>query len=142
MKENGFKRVLHVLVVLITASLLVSACQSLPVLTPEQALEKRVTGRMTAMVAQNWAAVYDYSDLDYKKQVPKENFVGMNRDILFSDFSVVSIKIGPSGEDAVVVVKYNMTVMSFDVKDRKETQNWLKTDGQWYYQMKMKSLMD
>lgn len=131
---NSLKRNISILVIMIT--FLISACQSLPLLSPEQSLESRVTGMMAARTAQDWGGVYEYLNPDYKIKVTKGNFVGMNREILYGDFAVESMVIAPSGIDAVVKTKYDMTVMGFDVADHSETQNWKKIDGKWYYVIK------
>ncbi|MGB9500230.1 MAG: nuclear transport factor 2 family protein [Dissulfuribacterales bacterium] len=140
MESNRQK--IKLLILLIMAMFLISACRSLPFQSPEQALQNRVTRMMAARGDQNWAEVYEYLAPDYKNRVSKENFLGMKRDVLYGDFAVESIKIGPSGNEAVVTVKYDMTVMSFDVVDRRENQEWVKTGGKWYYQMKVGSIMD
>lgn len=134
MKINSFKIILLILVTM--SLLLISACQSLPFRTSEQTLQTRVTGMMAERVAQDWAGVYEYLNPDYKIKVTKGNFVGMNREILYNDFAVESMVIAPSGIDAVVKTKYDMSVMGFDVADHSETQNWKKIDGKWYYVIK------
>jgi len=123
------------LILLIMALFLISACQSLPFQPPEQVLQKLAAGMMAARVAQDWGQVYQYLAPDYKNRVSKENFLGKKRDIQFGDFTVESVEIGPSGKEAVITVKYDMTVMSFNVANKRITQNWVKTGGKWYYQM-------
>lgn len=91
---------------------------------------------MAARMAENWAEVYEYLDPDYKSQVPKKDFMEMKRDIQFGDFFVESLEIGPSGNDAVLTVKYDMTVMSYTVPDHREIQNWVRKDGKWFFKIK------
>jgi len=135
MKKNSLIK-LSVIILVVLAFLAVVAWQVLPLFQPpEQALQSRVTGMMTARVDKNWAELYKFLEPGYKKRVSKESFVGIQRDIFYSNFSVESLTIAPSGKEAVVMVKYDMEVMSFDVPDHRETQNWMKTGFQWYYKM-------
>lgn len=136
MKKNSLIK-LSVIILVVLAALAVGAWQALPLLqSPEKALQSRVAGMMTARVDQNWAEIYKYLVPEYKKKVSKESFLGVQRNISFNNFSVETVKIAPSGNEAVVTVKYDMKIMSFDVPDHRETQNWVKSGFKWYYQMK------
>ena len=140
MKSN--RQEINLLILWIMVMSFISACQSLPLQSPEQVLQNRVTRMMAARGNQNWAEVYEYLAPDYQNRISQGKFVGMPRNVLYGDFVLESIKIGPSGNEAVVTVKYDMTVMSFDVKGRSETQEWVKTGGKWYYQMKVETIFD
>ena len=140
MKSNRQK--INLLILLTMAMFLISACQSLPFQSPDQVLKARVTLMMAARCDQDWAEVYEYLAPEYKSKVSKANFLGVKRDVLYGNPTIESIKIGPSGNEAVVTVKYDMTVMSFDVAGHREIQEWVKTGSEWYYQIKVASIMD
>lgn len=118
------------------AVVFVCSCQSLPVKSPEQALESRVASMMAARVDQDWAKVYDYFDPDYKEKISKKAFLNINRNVKYSNFEIQSIDIAPSGKQAVVVCVFDMSVMSFQFKGHEETQDWVKVGRKWYYKAK------
>ena len=120
----------------------ISACRSLPFQPAEKSLKQRIAGMMTARENQDWAKVYKFLDPDYKKQVSKQGFLGINRNIEYKDFTIESVEFDPSGKKATAQVKYDMTVQSFDVKDHRETLEWVKSGGSWYFKMPTGSVMD
>jgi len=87
---------------------------------------------MNAKVNQDWAAFYTYLDPAYQKKVPQNKFVNRKRDVRFTDFSIKSVQIAPSGKDAEVAVVYDMTVRSYEFTDQRQVQDWVKKGGQWY----------
>ena len=118
---------------------LLSACQSLPLMSsqpPEAVLEKRVAGLMNAKVNQDWGSFYTYLDPAYQEKVSKKNFINRSRDVRFTDYSIKSIKIGPSGEEGKVTVLYDMMARAFHFTDQRDTQKWVKKGGKWYLEMK------
>jgi len=127
---------------LICMFFLINACQSLPVRAPEDVLRNRVTSLMEGRVSQDWGAVYQYLDSRYKKKISREKFVNVDRNIVYSNFSIDAIQIGSSGTKAVVNVKYDMNLMSFDVEGHLEKQRWIKQDGKWYLEMSDESPME
>jgi hypothetical protein len=135
MKKRNDVRAVYIAMA-VFASFMITACQSLPLQSPEKHLEKRVVGMMTARVDQNWAEVYKYMAPSYKKKMSKESFAGMKRDILYKNFTIESVKIDGSGKNAVVMVKYDMTVMTYPVSGHRETQEWIKQGFNWYFQIK------
>jgi uncharacterized protein YchJ len=142
MEENRkiWNRVL-IFVSAIAVLMLISSCQSLPFRAPEQNLTDRVASMMTERVSQDWASVYAYLDPSYKKKVDKQEFVSMDRNIEYGNFEIKSVNVDETGRKAAVVVRYDMSMMSFDIKNHLETQDWLKIGGRWYYKMKTDPLM-
>lgn len=134
MSKKFLKQQLGLFLILIFFA--ISGCQTFSFAPPEQVLENRVNEMMNARVAQNWSKVYDYLDLANNKQMSKESFAGINRDVSFSNFAVASIEMNTSGHEAEVVVKSDMILMGFEVKGRREVQNWINTGGKWYLQTK------
>ncbi len=137
-KTSRFFRMVSLFGVLGLAWLL-SACQGLPMMPsqpPEEVLEKRVAGLMDAKVNQNWGSFYTYLDPSFKEKVSRQNFINRSRDVRFTDYSIQSIEIGPSGEEATVSVLYDMMARAFHFTDQRDTQKWLKKGGKWYLEMK------
>ena len=109
-------------------------CQTFSFHRPdEKVLENRTAEMMAARVTQNWGTVYDYLTPDYKQTISKQGFQNMPRNIFYRNFSLESIRIDPTGDKAKVVVKYDMTMMGYEVKNHRETQNWIKKGGKWYF---------
>jgi uncharacterized protein YchJ len=132
---------IRIFLLLIVSVFLISACQSLPLRSPEEVLEKRVSEMMDARVNNNWSRVYQYLDPDFKKNVTKNEFAATDRNIFYSNYAIEDIKL-VSENQAAVSVKYDMRVMSFDVSGHRETQNWVKQRGKWYFKMDKGTGMD
>jgi len=118
---------------------LLSACQGLPMMSsqpPEAVLEKRVAGLMNAKVNQDWGSFYTYLDPAFQEKVSKKNFMNRSRDVRFTDYSIQSIQIAPSGEEATVAVLYDMMAKAFHFTDQRDTQKWVKKGRKWYLEMK------
>ncbi len=130
------------LILMVVGFFFMGGCRSLSFKPPEQVLRDRVTSMMAARVNQDWAKVYNYLDPDYKTQVSKKEFAGMDRNARYSDVSIESVKIADSGEQAVVVVQYDWVLPLFEVPDHRETQDWIKIGGKWYFKMKTDGVME
>ena len=133
MNKKFLKRNFGILLILVLFA--TAGCQILAFAPPEQALQDRVSAMMTARVNEDWRTVYQYLEPDYREQVSEDKFAGMARNIFFSNFSIDSLDIAPSGKEADVVVKYDMSVMQFDVPGHSEKQKWIR-HGRWYFQIK------
>jgi hypothetical protein len=110
----------------------IQACASMSFKPPEEALRERVDLMMNAKVADDWDVVYDLMDASYRKRVTKQNFLKMNREMVFSNYRFESLDIDSSGEKAAVKVKYDINVKVFDFKDQEEIQQWVREKGKWY----------
>ncbi len=113
-----------------------SACSTFQRKPPQEALKERVEGLMEAKVNNNWTKVYTFYDPNFKKTTTQEGFAGMNRGVSFSNFSIESIDIAPSGTEATVKVKYDVSMKGFDFKGTPEIQKWIKEGSHWYLHIK------
>lgn len=111
---------------------LIQACAGMPFKSSEEALRQRVDLMMNAKVNDDWDVVYDLMDSSYRKRMTKQNFLNMNREIQFSNYRFESFEIDPTGDTAIVKVKYDMSVKVFDFEDQLETQQWMREKGKWY----------
>jgi hypothetical protein len=132
MQEAFNGRRINLWLAIIAALVLVPACAGLPFKSPEEALRHRVDQLMNAKVNNDWEIVYDLMDSSYKKRMTKKNFLNMNREIQFSNYRFESLAIAPSGDTALVRVKYDMSVKVFDFEDQVEEQQWIREKGKWY----------
>lgn len=132
MKKALQSRRSWVLFAVIAGSFFIQACAGMPFKSSEESLRQRVDQLMNAKAADDWDMVYDFMDSSYRNGVTKQNFLKMNREIRFSNYRFETLDIDPSGNMAVVKVKYDMSVKVFDFKDQMETQQWIREDGEWY----------
>lgn len=132
MKKALHSRRSWVLFTVIAGSFFIQACAGMPFKSSEESLRQRVDQLMNAKAADDWEMVYDLMDSSYRKRVTKQNFLNMNREIQFSNYRFESLDIDPSGDTAVVKVKYDMSVKVFDFADQVETQQWVRENWQWY----------
>ncbi len=105
-------------------------------ISAEEAIENRVVEMMSARVNGDWGRVYKYLCPEYKNAVSKESFMAKPRNMLFRNFNVESVEMDSSAEKATVIVSYDMTVMSYEVPDQRETQKWIRKGGNWYFVIK------
>ena len=138
----GTNRNSRLFIIMVMGLFVISACQSLPFEMTEGSLNERIAGMMTARQDQNWAKVYEYLDPEYRSKVSKSSFVNMSRNIQYNNFTIESVEYTPSGKKATATVKYDFVVQALDVQDHRETQDWIKSSGQWYFKTTADTVMD
>ncbi len=109
-----------------------SSCATFPFRSSEEALRSRVEEMMNARMDDDWEKVYTYLDPAYQRRISKKDFMNIRREMDYTRYSIESIEIGPSGNDAVVKVRQDVNVKIFDFKNQSETQNWIKDGWTWY----------
>jgi len=97
---------------------------------PKVIIQKNIDSLMTAKINAEWDKVYDFFDSNFKKVTKKESFAHPNKDI-FKSYHIEYIKVDPSGMQADALVKADMNVRSFDLKDVPEKQHWIIEKGKW-----------
>ena len=135
MKKNFKKLILLIFSLFLIVSFL-NACSIFKTKPPAEALKERVEGLMNAKIADDWGEYYTYLDSSYRNRVSKKDFMNMNRAMEFTKYTIESIDILESGEEATVKVKGNYNMMAFNFKDQVEIQKWIKERFNWYMRMK------
>ena len=135
MYTSLFKKVALVFSVSISAIMLV-ACATAPIKSSEALLRERVDGLMQAKINNNWAGVYEYYTPDFKEENSKDQFVRMNRQMHFKNYTIQSIEMDPSGKAATVIVRYDFRVLG-SLFHKNDTQKWVRDGGQWYQEPKI-----
>lgn len=130
-------RTFSALLSLLVAVILTTGCASFPQQKPEESLKKRVDILMQAKIDGRWDTVYDLYDSSFRKTTHKEKFVYGTKNMHFKNYSIEEIKILPSGKEADVKIKSEISVQGFDFKGVPETQHWIKEKGKWF--MKVRS---
>jgi hypothetical protein len=113
------------------ASVWLCSCSTLPFRSPEENLRIRVEDMMNARVNDDWGKVYGYLDSGYRNRVSKTNFLNIRREMDITSYKIESIEILPSGKEATVQVKQNISIKVFDFKDQAEKQQWVKEGFSW-----------
>ena len=120
----------------LVAVILTTGCASFPQQRPEESLRKRVDALMQAKIEERWDAVYNLYDSSFRKTTPKEKFVYSTRNMRFKNFSIEEIEILPSGQEAKVKVRSDISVQGFDFKGVPEAQHWIREKGKWLLKVK------
>jgi hypothetical protein len=122
---------------LVLIFILAIGCASLPQkISKEEALRNRVNALMQAKIDGKWDIVYDLYDSSYRKTLSREQFASRSRAMLFKNFSIETIEILPSGTEAKVKVRTDISMKGFDFKGAPENQNWIEENGKWFMKVK------
>jgi len=117
--------------------ILAIGCASFPQqISKEESLRKRIDTLMQAKINGKWDIVYDHYDSSYRKTLPREQFANRSRSMQFKNFSIETIEILPSGKEAKVKVKSDISLQGFDFKGAPENQQWIEENGQWFLKVK------
>ena len=118
---------------LILVFILAIGCASFPQkISKEESLRKRVNALIQAKIDRRWDIVYDLYDSSYKKTLSREQFANRLRTMQFKNFSIETIEILPSGREAEVKLKVDISMKGFDFKDAPEKQHWIEEKGNWF----------
>lgn len=115
------------------------ACSTFPFRPAEEELRARVDGLMTARINSEWGKVYDFYAPSYKENNLRDAFIGKSRQSNVARYEIESIEISPSGDEATVKVKNDMSAMSFEFPGIVMTQRWVKDGWNWYLDVNSKS---
>jgi hypothetical protein len=120
------------LLILMVVAICMCSCSTLPFRSSEDSLRIRVEEMMNARINDDWEKVYGYLDPGYRNRISKTNFVNIRREMDFTKYSIISVEVQPSGKEAFVKIKQDMSVKVFEFKDQPEKQHWVKDGFSWY----------
>ena len=120
------------LLILMVTAICMCACSTLPFRSSEDSLRTRVEEMMNARINDEWDKVYDYLDPGYRNRISKTNFINIRREMDFTKYSIISVEVQPSGKEAFVQIKQDMSMKVFEFKDQPEKQHWVKDGFSWY----------
>lgn len=120
---------------LILVLFLLQGCVSSFSISPEARIEKRVHALMQAKLDRNWLKVYTFFDQNYKNKIPKTVFESPKK-VKFLSYTIVKLKLNPTGTEAEVLVKSDMDVNDFTIKDAPDLQKWILENGNWFFAAK------
>jgi hypothetical protein len=111
------------------------ACSTFPFRPAQEELRARVDGLMTARINNEWGKVYEFHTPSYKENTSRDAFLGKSRQSNVVRYEIESIEISPSGDEATVKVKNDMSAMNFDFPGVVMTQKWVKVRWNWYLEV-------
>ena len=118
----------------------ISACVPTNMATQDKHnLTQRIIEVMDAKVAGDWAKVYTYFDVEYRKKVSVSSFTNRTR-IFFDGYSIEKITINEDLKSAEAQVTIDFNAQGFSFRGNKETQIWVYEDNNWYQKLEMKSM--
>ncbi len=130
MKSNGRTLLAAVCCLMLILS---AGCAALSSITAKQeSLEERVKNYMQARFERKWDRAYDFLDSTSRERVTRESFVNRSRKLSNKGFTIENIKILPSGDEATVTVKTDVSYMAYTFKGVPQTQHWIKERGEWF----------
>ncbi len=105
---------------------------------PEELLRKRVMELMQAKIGGKWDVVYTFYDSNFRNATSKESFLNRPRKMSFKNITIEKIEILPSGKEAKVEVKSDVTMQGFDFKGAPSKQHWIKEEDMWFQKVNPK----
>jgi hypothetical protein len=103
-----------------------------PITVKEESLEERVTNYMQAQITRKWDRAYTFLDSSSREQVTRESYVYRTRKLPYKRFAIDEIKVLPSGDQATVKVKMDISYMGYNFQGVSQMQNWVKEKGEWF----------
>jgi len=100
--------------------------------TKQETLKERVENYMQAQIDGEWDHVYSFFHSSYREKVSKEAFVNRDRKLSFKRFEIEEITVLPSGDEATVTVRIDISMMGYLFPRAPQKQNWAKENGGWY----------
>ena len=130
MKRNGRTLLAAVCCLMLIFSV---GCAALSSVTAKgEPLEERVKNYMQAQVERKWTRAYAFFDSSSRERVSQESYVSRSRKLSNKGFAIEEIKLLPSGDEATVKVKTDVSYMTFSFKGVSQTQHWVKERGEWF----------
>ena len=113
--------------------ILSTGCAALsPITAKQETIEERVNNYMQAQIDRKWDRAYSFFDSSSRETVSRESYVNRTRNFSYKGFGIEAIKMLPSGDQAKVEVRIDISFMGYDFKGAPQTQNWVKERGEWF----------
>ena len=113
--------------------ILSAGCAALsPITAKQETLEERVKNYMQAQIDGKWDRAYSFFDSSSREKISRESYVHRTRKLSYKGFAIEEITMLPSGDQATVKVRIDISFMGYDFKRAPQTQNWVKEKGEWF----------
>ena len=95
----------------------------------QETLEERVKNYMQAQIEGKWDHAYSFLHSSYREKVSKENYVHRARELSFKGFAIEEITMLPSGDEATVKVRIDLSYMGYVFPRAPEKQTGRRKRG-------------
>jgi uncharacterized protein YchJ len=95
-------------------------------------LEDRVKAYMQAQIDGDWNKAHAFLNAASRDKTPREKYIHQTRQATYTGYEVVETAVLPSGEQAKVKVKIDVSFMGYELKGAPHNQTWVKENGQWF----------
>jgi hypothetical protein len=113
--------------------ILSAGCAALSPLTAKQeTLEERVKNYMQAQIDGKWDRAYSFFNSSSRERIARESYVNRTGKLSYKGFAIEEITMLPSGDQATVKVRIDISFMGYDFNRAPQTQNWTKERGEWF----------
>ena len=98
----------------------------------EEPLEERVKNYMQAQIDRKWDRAYEFLDSSSRESVTRESYLSQNRRLPYRKYTIDEIAVSPSGDQATVKIKTDISFQGFNFKGASFIQHWVKEKGAWF----------
>ena len=112
--------------------ILSAGCAALSPLAQQETLEERVTNYMQAQIDGKWDIAYSFFDPSSREKVSREGYVHQTRKLSYKGFTIEEVTILPSGDQATVMVRIDISFMGYVFPRAPQKQNWVRERGAWF----------
>ena len=98
----------------------------------EEPLEERVKNYMQAQIDRKWDRAYEFLDSSSRESVTRESYLSQNRRLPYRKYTIDEIAVAPSGDQATVKIKTDISYQGFNFKGASSIQHWVKEKGGWF----------
>jgi hypothetical protein len=122
-------------------TLLVAACCLMLILsagcaalspTKQEPLEERVKNYMQALIDRRWDRAYEFLDSSSRETVTRESYISRTRRLPYQKFTIDEVTVAPSGDQATVKIKTDVTYKTYTFKGASHVQLWVREKGAWF----------
>jgi len=137
--QPGIRRARRLQGAALACSLLLAACATAPVATPEEQVQQRASERWAALVKRDFSKAYAFTSPAYREKVDAETYQERTAQGSWSAAEVVKVTCpDPAQCNSTVRVEFkNPLARKFgDSISTHVEENWLLVDGAWYLSQK------
>ncbi len=87
---------------------------------------------MQAQIDRKWDRAYTFLDRSSRENMTRESYVSRTRKTSNTGFTIGEVTMLPSGDQATVKVRMDISYMGFNFKAVSQTQHWVKERGEWF----------
>jgi hypothetical protein len=98
----------------------------------EEPLEERVKNYQQAQIDRKWDLAYEFLDSSSREKITRESYLNQAGRLPYRKFTIEEITVAPSGDQATVKIKTDISYKGFTFKGSSLQQHWVKEKGGWF----------